>query len=527
MKLQALARDAFRHRVTSRIDGWVNALSGLGLLGRDRTASTFFEPDAWLDDMTIAALYHHDDTAAKIVDLKPAEAFRQGVELLGNGAAAVRARMNRLELLPRLEEGFAWGRAYGGAVLVLGAEDGRPMSTPLDWRRVTAFDFVRVYDKRDVQIDYWRDVYRITDLDHGGMFDVHESRCFRFPGARTGDREKRERGGWDASVLQRCHATIAAFNEAYRSAGLLVGEASVGVFKMHGLLAAIAGETTKDITTRASLVDMTKSVARSIFLDAEGDESYHREPVQFSGLPETLDRIANRLAATSGIPVTFLMGQAPAGLNATGESDVRIFYDTVRAFQQNDVRPKLEQIVRVLARLEGVEVPKVDFPSLWQESPTEEAARRKTIAETDSIYFDIGAITEEQITRSRWRAEGFSPEMLPASAASRSLLPATGGATTPEVEKREIPITPSDVATVVTVNEVRASIGLSPIPGPEGSMSLPEYQAKNAGTIAAAAAAASGATGPEDTSAPALPGPATPPPPPATGGTSSGAPPAP
>jgi phage-related protein (TIGR01555 family) len=508
MTIKDAAIRVFRDRVARRVDGWTNALSGLGILGRDRTASTIFEPDAWLDDMTIAAMYHHDDTSAKIVDLKPAEAFRQGVTLIGDpkSTEVVRARMDRIELLPRLEEGFAWGRAYGGALLVLGANDGHPMSAPLDWNRVRSFDFVRVYDKRDVQIDYWRDVYRVTDLDRGAFYDVHESRCFRFPGARTGDRERRERAGWDASVLQRCHDKIRDFNEAYHAASVLVGESSVGVFKMHGLIAAIAGENAKDIATRASLVDLTKSVARSIFLDADEGEDYRREAVQFSGLSDVLDRMANRLASASGIPVTFLMGQAPAGLNATGDADVRIFYDTVRAFQTTEVKPKIEQIVHVLARLEGVNAPTVDFPSLWQESPTEEATRRKTIAETDRLYFDIGAATEEQIARSRWRAEGFSADMLPPTPASRSLLGPEQPATT--VEKREIPVTPTDIATVVTVNEVRASMDLPLLPGPEGAKTLPQFQAANASTIAAAAAAVGGATGPEK------PAPATAPTPP-------------
>lgn len=55
-----------------------------------------------------------------------------------------------------------------------------------------------------------------------------------------------------------------------------------------------------------------------------------------------------------------------------------------------------------------------------------------------------------------------------------------------------IEITPTDVATVVTVNEARASQGLPPIDGPDGDLTLPEFQAKHADVIAHAAAAVGG-----------------------------------
>ena len=47
-----------------------------------------------------------------------------------------------------------------------------------------------------------------------------------------------------------------------------------------------------------------------------------------TGVTEVMDRMINMVAAVSGIPVTVLMGQAPAGLNATtSESDIRSWYD--------------------------------------------------------------------------------------------------------------------------------------------------------------------------------------------------------
>lgn len=46
----------------------------------------------------------------------------------------------------------------------------------------------------------------------------------------------------------------------------------------------------------------------------------------------------------------------------------------------------------------------------------------------------------------------------------------------------------------MTVNEARAAQGLPPIDGPDGDLTVAEFQAKNADTIAEAAAAAAGET---------------------------------
>ena len=42
------------------------------------------------------------------------------------------------------------------------------------------------------------------------------------------------------------------------------------------------------------------------------------------------------------------MGQAPAGLNATGDSEIRWFYDRVAARQRRELQPALKRLVKLL-----------------------------------------------------------------------------------------------------------------------------------------------------------------------------------
>jgi hypothetical protein len=58
-----------------------------------------------------------------------------------------------------------------------------------------------------------------------------------------------------------------------------------------------------------------------------------------------------------------------------------------------------------------------------------------------------------------------------------------------------ITLAPTDLATIITVNEARASINLPPLPGPDGDLTMAEFKAKNAKTVASAANAELGKVG--------------------------------
>ncbi len=60
------------------------------------------------------------------------------------------------------------------------------------------------------------------------------------------------------------------------------------------------------------------------------------------------------------------------------------------------------------------------------------------------------------------------------------------------METAKLQLTASDLAAITKVNEGRASVGLPPLPGADGQLTLPAFKAKYANIIAAAATAESG-----------------------------------
>jgi len=55
------------------------------------------------------------------------------------------------------------------------------------------------------------------------------------------------------------------------------------------------------------------------------------------------------------VPVTRFLGQSPAGLSATGDSETRNYYDMISARPEIDLRPQLERLDRLIARSEGID----------------------------------------------------------------------------------------------------------------------------------------------------------------------------
>jgi phage-related protein (TIGR01555 family) len=105
-----------------------------------------------------------------------------------------------------------------------------------------------------------------------------------------------------------------------------------------------------------------------------------------------------KLSGSTGIPVTRLFGRSPAGLNATGESDLTNYYDLVEATQRNRLMPAIRRLVNLICAWKGIKkVPEITFNSLYQMSEEEKAKVDYTEAQTKQIYVNMGALDADEV----------------------------------------------------------------------------------------------------------------------------------
>ena len=115
--------------------------------------------------------------------------------------------------------------------------------------------------------------------------------------------------------------------------------------------------------------------------------------------------------------MTILMGRSPGGLNATGDAEIRIYYDGIADSQDADMLDPLNRLMN-LAML-AKEGPTggiveedwfIEFNPLWQPTEAETVETRNKQADTDVNYISSGVVTPEEIAISRFGGEEYSIE---------------------------------------------------------------------------------------------------------------------
>ncbi len=412
-----------------RRDGWYNTLTGLGDALRDKSQSTAFYSSGTLSDIELDALFNDSDLAETIVSAVVDDALRQGIEIESEESeddereAEIGKRCDALDVVGSLAMAATMGRLFGGAAIYPVLDDGAEPQEPLDVERVREVYSLLVLDRRQLQPVSWYvdpasgkigqvEAYQlqITSGSTYGSPIVHESRLVMFGGLRTTRTRKQHLGGWDRSALQPAYDVLRKTGASFDGAMQLMSDMSQAVWKIKGLIEMFGADQEEAVRTRMAATELGRSSFRAIMLDAEG-EDFERVATPMTGIDVMLDRSWQRLAAAARMPVTRLMGVSPAGLNATGESDTRNWYDQVKAFQSMELAPRANRLVQLVARSLGEQEPErftACFPSLWQMTPKEQAELEKLAAEKDAIYITAAVLLPEEVALSRYGDGNFS-----------------------------------------------------------------------------------------------------------------------
>lgn len=424
--------------VVHRQDGWQNFVTGIGT-SRDKTSFGHFSEVWRLEDTQLLALFNGSDLAKKAIAKPWKEMLRRGYELTADDVDQdeiqdLEANATRLKVKTKFRHAGTFGSLFGGGVLIMGADDGQTPDKPLNEQRIKTFRFLNWVDRRYAQANtYYTDplspdfgqveTYRITSISNGSGIEtlggspstaiVHETRVIRFEGPDTDDVTRRHLQGWTYSDLQHPYDSLRKFEHAFDATNHLLSDASQAVFKLQGLINMIAAGQKDVVQARMQLIDMSRSTARAVVIDAES-EDFKREATSLAGVPDLLDRQMMRIAAAFDIPVTELFGRSAAGMNSTGDNDTRKWYDLLASRQEDELAPKLKRFYKLLASAWDSPVSNKDadfevkFRPLWQPTDQEAATYRAAVATADNIYLTQGVVTPEQVALGRWGSGKFS-----------------------------------------------------------------------------------------------------------------------
>jgi phage-related protein (TIGR01555 family) len=406
-----------------RDDGWKNVITGLSTAA-DKTKKNRSVPNGIIPDPELESIYIDDGLGARIVNMLPDDMFREGWKYkfpdeeetsIEEYADIYDEVLEELKVDSKVREAFYWARLYGGAVILIGALDGQGLDAPLKPQRIRTFEYLRVIDRSDIiysnivfQLDPEKprygmpEFYPIRFKNAAGVDEtqnVHYSRIIEVHGnliPAGASHYSEEQRFWGISVLQNVNEHLGTVGTSIKNVGHLLHEFSTGKFKFAGLAEMLSfpdGE--EKVRKRVEILDLMRSVFHSIYLDSSDD--FIRDSVSFAGVPEVLYNLYMLVSAGTGYPITRLFGVSPAGMNATGESDMRNYYDMVRSKQTNEAEPILLRLVRIISEWKGIPEPYIEWNPLEQLSRKElaeveklEADKEAVIATTYQAYINAG-----------------------------------------------------------------------------------------------------------------------------------------
>lgn len=328
------------------------------------------------------------------------------------------AEENRHNLRQKLMEARILARKDGGAVLFMGGLPGAN-NQPLNLEQVVkgSLKYLTVFTRYEItpterETDTLSPNYnraRMFTLKSDGTTEaplIHPSRCIVFLGPKKPEQEGWD--GWGDSLWMLLQRAVKNSDLASSGVASLIHEAKVDVISVPGLMAKMATQEYEDqLARRFRVANFLKSINNTLLIDGgnaegKGGETFEQKTISFTGFPDIMDRFDVHMSGLADIPATRLLGRSPAGMNATGDGDLRNYYDRLTAGQELELTPAINPLDEVIIRSAlGERDPDIyyEWNPLYSLSEAEAATVEKTYADAYKVRVDTATIDETVLAK--------------------------------------------------------------------------------------------------------------------------------
>lgn len=200
------------------------------------------------------------------------------------------------------------------------------------------------------------------------------------------------------SLAQKVLDAVSHYTRNRESASKLLEKVSLVVLKTN-MQDILSGDSDLELKRRLSYFGKEWSFKGVAAIDKESEDlSIFNNTL--SGIVDIVRQSMEYVAAMFNEPATKLWGISPAGMNATGESDMKNHYDNIASLQEQMLMPGLMDMLNViqLARYGDIDTGiKFEFSPLSSEESRIKAETNKIKAETADIYVNMGAIGAQEV----------------------------------------------------------------------------------------------------------------------------------
>lgn len=400
-------------------DSFVNVGARLGFgAGSQQDGSRYQVNYVSRNRQNLEAAYRTNWVAGMVIDLVADDMTRAGIDIqdeeMDPGDISLLHRdMETLGIWKFLKQNVQWANLYGGSIAVL-LIDGQDMKTPLnlDSVGVGAFKGLAVLDRWQIQPSLERPItefgpnlgmpkfYQVTP-GASVLVDstIHYTRVIRLDGVELPWFQKIAENGWGQSVLERLYDRMIAFDSTTEGIAQLVYKAHLRTLSLPGFREIVAqgGKALDGVLKQLEFIRQYQTNEGLTVID--GSDEFETHSYTFAGLCDIILQFAQQISGATQIPLVRLFGQSPAGLNSTGESDIKTYHEGIGKRQDAQLRPGVSVVLDVMHRSRFGKPPgdsfMFEFRPLGQLTEEDKANIAKTVAEAVKAVFDAGLVSQK------------------------------------------------------------------------------------------------------------------------------------
>lgn len=320
----------------------------------------------------LESMYRGSWIIRKGVDGVADDMTREGIDFISTESpddlAELTQAMDTMGLWDQMGDGIRWARLYGGGVGVL-LIDGQDMATPLDIETVGRDQFKGMYvlDRWQINVPAtFSPEERVTEfgpnfgmpLYYDVMLDgsplsgrrIHYSRIIRYRGARLPYRQKWAEQFWDESYVEVWFDRLVGMETAFAGASQLIHKAHLRTFGIEGLreiLATGSDQAKQGLYANVEFMRVAQTIEGLTMMDSK--DKFSTNTYTFAGLDDLLSQFSQQTSAAMDYPMVRLFGISPGGLNATGDTDMEMYYAKIKQDQERE-RAGVQTLVDLSAR---------------------------------------------------------------------------------------------------------------------------------------------------------------------------------
>ena len=407
-------------KILASLDGYSNAAAFLGEDSPLISSGTFRRSGIGRDLQLLTTAYRESWLATRIIDTPAEDMTRAWYTLTGDFDERDLKDLKRLEarhsVKQELTDAIRWARLYGGSLALMVIEgEGDRLEEPLEVDRLApeCFQGLLVLDRgmgiapsleleTDLSDpDYGMPKYYTVDVNDGetGALRIHHSRLLRFIGRPLPRMDEIEADYWGAPELEHIWDELQKRSATSANIAQLVFQANITTLKMNefGERLAMGADEMKDRIR--NLIKEENRFRTSFGLQLlSREDSMENHPYTFGGLSEIYEAFMMDISGAAEIPATRLFGRSPQGFQATGESELKNYYEMIAALQERHLRPALERLLPVMAvSVFGYLPEDLDFVfnPLAMEGPEQAAELSARLSDPVIRAYQAGLITRE------------------------------------------------------------------------------------------------------------------------------------